>query len=75
MSTQHRFQVADIPDGSPGKRLDAAGINYPDLDVYTCSDRYSNDAASVNITACELTQHEKKHGNMQSIQFGAHFPL
>ena len=54
MSTQHRFQVMDIPDGSPGKRMDATGINYVDLDVYTCSDQYSNQVTSVNITACEL---------------------
>lgn len=55
MSAQHRFQVVDIPDGSPGKRLDVEGISYPDLDIYTCSDRYSNDVTSVNITACEST--------------------
>ena len=54
MSTPHRFHVMDIPGGSPGKRLDVAGINFPDLDVYTCSDQYSDDVASVNITACEL---------------------
>ena len=54
MSTPHQFHVMDIPGGSPGKRLDVAGIDYPDLDVYTCSDQYSNDVASVNITACEL---------------------
>lgn len=53
-STLNRFQVIDIPDGSPGKRLDTADINYPDLDIYICSDRYSNDVASVNITASEL---------------------
>ena len=53
MSAQHPFQLIDIPDGSPGKRLDVAGFNYPDLDIYTCSDRYSNDVTSVNITACE----------------------
>ncbi len=29
-------------------------INYPDLDTYICSDRFSNDVASVNITAREL---------------------
>ena len=48
------FRVIDTPDGSPGKRLDTADINYPDLGTYVCSDRYSNDVASVNITACEL---------------------
>ena len=56
MSTVNRFRVIDIPDGSPGKRLDTADINYPDLDTYICSDRYSNDVASVNITACESIQ-------------------
>ena len=56
MSAQRRFPVIDIPGGSPGKRLDATGMDYPDLDVYTCSDRFSNDVASVNITACELMQ-------------------
>ena len=56
MSTLNRFRVIDIPDGSPGKRLDTADINYPDLDTYVCSDQYSNDVSSVNITACELIQ-------------------
>ena len=54
VSAQHRFQVVDIPDGSPGKRMDATGIDYVDLDVYTCSDQYSNQVTSVNISACEL---------------------
>ena len=53
MSAQHRFPVINIPDGSPGKRLDVIGMDYPDLDVYTCSDQYSNDVVSVNIAACE----------------------
>jgi hypothetical protein len=53
-SALNRFRVIDIPDGSPGKTLDAVDINYPDLDIYVCSDRFSNDVASVNITACEL---------------------
>ena len=53
MSTQLRFDVEDIPDGSPGKRLNVEGIDYPDLDIYTCSDERSDDVTSVNITACE----------------------
>ena len=56
MTAQHRFPVIDIPDGFRGKRLDATGMDYPDLDIYTCSDRFSNDVASVNITACESIQ-------------------
>ena len=56
ISARNRLGVIDIPDGSPGKRLDTADINYPDLDTYICSDCYSNDVASVNITACELIQ-------------------
>lgn len=56
MSVWNWFRVIDIPDGSPGKRLDTADISYSDLDTYVCSDRYSNDVASVNITACELIQ-------------------
>ena len=53
MSAQLRFDVEDIPDGSPGKRLNVGGIDYPDLDIYTCSDEHSDDVTSVNITACE----------------------
>ena len=52
----NRFRIIDIPDGSPGKRLDTSDINYPDLDTYICSDRYSTDVASVNINACESIQ-------------------
>ena len=55
MSTEHRFQVGDIPgDQLAGKRLNAGGIDYPDLDIYICSDRYSDDVISVNITACKF---------------------
>ena len=54
MTTQHRFEVEDIPDGSHGKRLNVGGINYPDLDVYICSDSTSSDVVSVNITGCKL---------------------
>ena len=53
MTTQNRFEEEDIPDGSPGKRLSAGGIDYPDLDIYTCSDQYSDDVISINITACK----------------------
>ena len=54
LSTTNRFSVRDIPrNGSSGKRLDAGGIDYPDLDIYICSDQYSDDVASVNITACK----------------------
>ena len=58
MSTHHRFQVVSIPGGLPGKRLDVVGITYSDLDIYTCSDRYTNDVVSVNITACESTRRD-----------------
>ena len=53
LSTQHRFVVEAIPDGRPGIRLNAGGIDYVDLDIYTCSDQYGSDTVSVNITACE----------------------
>ena len=53
LSAQNPFEVVDIPSGSAGKRLEAGRIDYPDLDIYTCSDQYSNDVASINITACE----------------------
>lgn len=53
MRTQNRFEVQTIPDGSPGKRLNASGIGYHDLDAYVCSDTTSNDVASINITGCE----------------------
>ena len=53
LSTPHRFGVVNIPDGSAGKRLNVGGIDYPDLDIYICSDRFSDDVASVNITACK----------------------
>ena len=54
MNTQNRFEVIPIPTGGSGKRLNAGGIDYRDLDVYTCSDQYSDDTVSVNITGCEL---------------------
>jgi hypothetical protein len=57
MSAPNRFRIIDIPDGSPGKRMDTVDINYPDLDTYICSDRFSNDVASVNITACKFIQY------------------
>ena len=61
-TTQHRFDVGPIPDGSSGRRLRAAGINYSDLDVYTCSDRYSNDFSSINITNGEfMVDHDHDH--------------
>ena len=53
MSIQLRFDVESIPDGSLGKRLNVGGLDFPDLDIYTCSDQYSDDVASINITACE----------------------
>ena len=53
LSTTNRFEVVRNPDGSTGKRLNAGGIDYPDLDIYICSDQYSNDVATVNITACK----------------------
>ena len=53
MSTDNTFEIESIPDGSAGKRLDAADINYEHLDVYTCSDRYSGESVSLNITGCK----------------------
>ena len=62
LNTAHRFSVEDIPNGeSSGKRLNVGGIDYPDLDIYTCSDLYSNDVASINITACK-----SDHGTNES---------
>ena len=52
---QHRFNVVPIPGGSsPGKRLEMESITSSDLDVYTCSDRYSYDNVSINITDGEF---------------------
>ena len=53
MSAHQRFQVVDTPGNSTGKRMKAENIDYPDLDIYTCSDQYSNDVVSINITACK----------------------
>ena len=53
LSTTNRFEVVRNPDGSTGKRLNAGGIDYPDLDIYICSDQYSDDVATINITACK----------------------
>lgn len=50
---QIMFEVEDIPSGQPGKRLKTEDIVSGDLDVYSCSDMYSNDIASVNITSRE----------------------
>ena len=51
LSAQNPFEVVDIPSGSAGKRLHVGAIDFPDLDVYTCSDKLSDDFASINITA------------------------
>ena len=56
MGTQHRFHVENIPNHSPGKRLNVRGIGYADLGVYICSDSASNDVISVNITGCKFIQ-------------------
>ena len=53
LSVQHRFEVESIPGGTPGKRLLLVGIRHSDLDVFICSDRYSDDVVFVNITGCE----------------------
>ena len=53
MSTDNTFEIESIPDGSAGKRLDAADIDYQHLDVYTCSDQYNGESASLNITGCK----------------------
>ena len=53
MSTDNTFRVVNIDDGSAGKRLDATDIDYAELDVYTCSDQYSGESVSLNITGCE----------------------
>ena len=57
LTSQHRFEVEPIPDGRPGIRLSAEGLDYVDLDIYICSDQISNDVTTINITACELISH------------------
>ena len=51
---QNRFVFDSIPDESPGKRLRASGIGHSDLDVYICSDEFSGDHSSINITDGEF---------------------
>ena len=67
MSAQQRFAVESIPDGT-GKRLRVAGIDYPDLDIYICSDQYSDDVASINITACECRSVNYQKGAWAEVQ-------
>ena len=50
LSSPHSFTVNAIPDNVPGIRMDVGGIDYPDLDVYICSDRYSDDVVKLNVT-------------------------
>ena len=57
MRAQNRFEVGENPDGTPGMRLDATEISYPDLGVYVCSDTLSNDSISLNITGCKLNNY------------------
>ena len=45
-----RFRVDTIHSGLPGIRMSSGGIGSSDLGVYRCTDDYSNDAASLNIT-------------------------
>jgi hypothetical protein len=56
LSAPNELNVGDIPEGLgvAGKRLNAGGIDYPDLDIYICSDQFSDDVISVNITACKF---------------------
>ena len=62
MSTENRFEFEPIPWGTPpGMRLSVGGIDYGDLDIYTCSDMYSNDVVSVNITASESIVFHTNH--------------
>ena len=49
-SFPHSFEVDATPDGVPGIRMDVGGIDYPDLDIYICSDQFSDDVARLNIT-------------------------
>ena len=67
MNNQTRFEVQVIPDGSPGKRLNASGIGYHDLDKYVCSDTTSNDVASINITGRESTLSEIPQSKMSTM--------
>lgn len=74
-SVQHRFEVEMILSGTPGIRMLLGGINSGDLDIYTCSDLYSGDIASVNITSCEYNSilccswfYVVQLKNLQSIQ-------
>ena len=53
-TTNHRFAVAAIPDGTHGVRMDVGGFDYEDLDIYTCSDQNSADVVTLNITDCEF---------------------
>ena len=53
MGGQLRFEVELIPGGTPGKRLEVERISNSDLGVYVCSDRYSSDVVSVNVTGCK----------------------
>ena len=53
-TTNHRFAVSAIPDGTYGVRMDAGGFDYEDLDIYTCSDQNSADVVTLNITDCEF---------------------
>lgn len=56
MGAQNTFEIDDIPNGTPGKRLNAEGIVSADLDVYVCSDLYSDDVAVVTITSREYNR-------------------
>ena len=50
---QNTFEIEEIPNGSPGKRLNAEDIASTDLGVYVCSDLYSDDVAMFTITSRE----------------------
>ena len=49
-SFPHSFEVDATPDGVSGIRMDVDRIDYPDLDIYICSDQFSDDVARLNIT-------------------------
>ena len=52
MSGDIRFELSATTNGPPGMRMSLDRIDeFPDFDVYTCSDLYSDDVVSINITA------------------------
>ena len=53
-SFPHFFRVGAIPGNRSGIRMYVGGIHYTDLDIYVCSDHYSDDIVRLNITDGEF---------------------